>query len=151
MTRGVRQPGLKAQLGVAAVEFALVCAILFSLLIGIMEFGRLLFYWNSATEATRLGARLAVVCSKDDADIKVRMRQMASIVPADKISINYAPSGCDISTCRSVTVSIASGVTVDTVIPFIPISVAMPAFSTRLPRESMESVNSAGETNPVCT
>jgi Flp pilus assembly protein TadG len=135
----------------AAVEFAIVCAVLFSLLIGIMEFGRLLFYWNSAAEATRLGARLAVVCSKDDTDIKARMRRMISIVPEDKISIVYSPSLCDVYTCRSVTVSIASGVTVKTVIPFVPISVSIPPFSTHLPRESMESVNAAGETNPVCS
>jgi Flp pilus assembly protein TadG len=137
---------MSAQLGVAAVEFALVCALLATLLIGIMEFGRVLFYWNSATEATRLGARLAVVCSQGDADIKSKMRVMASAIPANKISIDYYPTGCDINTCESVTVSIAAGVTIYTVIPFIPISLQMPAFSTRLPRESMESTN-----NPVCS
>lgn len=42
----------KLQRGVAAVEFALVAGIFFSLLIGIMEMGRVLFYWNTATEAT---------------------------------------------------------------------------------------------------
>ena len=55
----------------AAVEFALVAALFFTLLIGIMEMGRVLFYWNSAAEATRLGARLAVVCDLNDTTIKI--------------------------------------------------------------------------------
>ena len=64
---------LLRQRGVAAVEFALIASIFFMLLIGIMEMGRILFYWNTATEATRLGARLAVVCDIGDNAIKSRM------------------------------------------------------------------------------
>jgi hypothetical protein len=30
------------------------------------------------------------------------------------------------------------------------VTVPIPPFSTSLPRESMESMNGAGETNPVC-
>ena len=47
------------QQGMVAVEFALIAIILFSFLFGAMEMSRALFYWNTATEATRLGARLA--------------------------------------------------------------------------------------------
>ena len=68
------------QRGVAAVEFALVASLLFTLLFGVMEMGRVLFYWNTATEATRLGARLAVVCGKDAAVIKSRMGAMLGIL-----------------------------------------------------------------------
>src|SRR3954452_7753274 len=56
------------QAGVAAIEFALVASLFFTVLLGIMEMGRVLFYWNSAAEATRLGARIAVVCDLNDAD-----------------------------------------------------------------------------------
>jgi len=129
------------------VEFAIVTALLCSLLIGIMEFGRVLFYWNTAAEATRLGARMAVVCSKDDADIKQKMRGMLSFLADDQIQVAYEPVGCTIDNCQSVTVSIASGVSVSTVIPFVPLTIPLPAFSTSLPRESMDS---AGGTNPVC-
>ena len=38
-----------------------------------MEMGRLLWTWNAAVEATRFGARLAVVCDIDDTIIKARM------------------------------------------------------------------------------
>ena len=40
-----------------------------------LEMGRMLWIWNAAVEATRLGARMAVVCDIGDADIKTRMTQ----------------------------------------------------------------------------
>jgi hypothetical protein len=45
------------QCGVASVEFALIAVIFFSLLFGIIEFGRLLFSINSVQEVTRRAAR----------------------------------------------------------------------------------------------
>lgn len=135
--------------GVAAVEFALVAALLFTLLIGTMEIGRILFYWNSAAEATRLGARIAVVCDKSDTDIKTRMQTILPILPANKISIDYLPAGCDVNTCESVTVSILPSVAVATFIPYVPLSLTLPPFSTTLPRESMRSTV-GGQANPVC-
>ncbi len=48
--------------GVTTVEFALVGGLFFLVLFGILEFGRLLFVWNTLTEATRRGARIAAVC-----------------------------------------------------------------------------------------
>ena len=49
------------QLGAAAVEFALIIFILFTLLFGIIELGRLFYIWNTVQEVTRNAARLAVV------------------------------------------------------------------------------------------
>lgn len=128
------------QRGVAAVEFALIASLLFTLLLGIMEMSRVLFYWNTATEATRLGARLAVVCNQDAGAIKTKMKAMLGVLEPGHISVNYLPSSCDINSCRSVTVSI-TGLTVSTMIPFVPLSIDMPPFSTTLPRESMDSAN----------
>jgi hypothetical protein len=139
------------QQGVAAVEFALVCAIFFTLLIGMMEMGRMLFYWNSAAEATRFGARMAVVCDQADQGlVKTRVRERLSILPPDKISISYEPAGCTINTCQSVTVSILAGVSIATFIPYVPLSLSLPPFSTSLPRESMQSA-AGGVGNPVCS
>jgi Flp pilus assembly protein TadG len=137
------------QHGVAAVEFALVAAVFFMTLIGLMEMGRVLFYWNSAAEATRLGARLAVVCDLNDVDIKARMRQMLAIAPATSITIDYQPGGCTVNTCQYVTVSLSS-IPVTTFIPFVPLSLSIPPFSTSLPRESMRSTVD-GQPNPVCS
>lgn len=136
-----------SQRGVAAVEFALIAVMLFTLLIGIMELSRVLYYWNTATEATRLGARLAVVCDQNAAAVKTKMQTMLGILNSSNISVEYIGedgSSCDPDSCRSVTVSI-SGVTVSTLVPLVPLNIAMPSFSTTLPRESLDS------TNPDCT
>lgn len=137
------------QRGTAAVEFAIVALLFFTLLIGIMEVGRLLWTWNAAVEATRLGARLAVVCSKDDPNIIARMRVMLPALGNEHITINYlnppdAPNSCTSANCKSVQVRLA-GYTHDPVIPLIPLSIPIPAFQTTLPRESMDSTG-----NPAC-
>lgn len=134
------------QRGAAAVEFALVAGLFFSLLIGIMEMGRVLFYWNSAVEATRLGARTAVVCDVEDAVIKMKMNGFFPVIPVDAINVNYTPAGCTANSCTEATVSI-SGITVNTAIPYIPFTVTMPSFATTLTRESMDS---AVGLNPMC-
>jgi hypothetical protein len=51
----------REQQGAAAVEFALIAVILFTLLFGILEFGRLFFVINSMQEITRRAAREQVV------------------------------------------------------------------------------------------
>lgn len=141
----VAAAGRRAQAGAAIVEFAFVAMIFITLLIGVMEFGRWLFTLNAANEATRLGARLAVVCSIADAGfIKNRMHGMASGVPVANMVIDYVPTGCDAGTCKTVTVRL-SGATFTPLIPLMGGAVPIPAFSASLPRELM---NSAG--NPVC-
>lgn len=132
------------QTGAAAVEFALVASIFFMLLIGIAEFSRVLFYWNTAGEATRLGARIAVVCDVTDTAIKDRMTLLMPLLKTSNIQVAYEPSGCDAdddtarNSCRSVTVSVAN-VSVKTLIPVVPITVSLPPFTTTLPRESLDS------------
>lgn len=137
------------QRGVAAVEFAIVALMFFTLLLGIMEFGRWLFLLNGANEATRLGARLAVVCSIEAADdltgIRARMSGMTGgSVPAENMVLDYAPTGCTVDTCSTVTARIV-GADFTPMIPFFGLPLPIPEFPTSLPREYM---NSAG--NPVC-
>ena len=141
---------LLRQRGVAAVEFALIASIFFMLLIGIMEMGRLLFYWNTATEATRLGARLAVVCDRDADVITDRMIAIFPKLAPGNIAIDYLPANCTVDNCVQVTVSIAAGAVIPTYIPFVPLSLTLPGFATTLSRESMQS-SSGGVANPVCS
>tara|TARA_R110002073_G_scaffold119379_4_gene260593 strand:- start:331 stop:768 length:438 start_codon:yes stop_codon:yes gene_type:complete len=134
----------KSQQGVAAVEFAIIAVILFTLLFGIMELGRILFMMNTTTEATRLGARLAVVCDQNAFAIKSRMVSLAGFLTPGNINVAYLPGGCTVDTCRYVNVSV-TGITVQSIVPLIPVNFPMPPFSTTLPRESMSSLN-----NPIC-
>ena len=150
---GVKPPSLARQRGVAAVEFGLVCLVFLTLLIGIMEMGRLLFYWNTAAEATRWGARLAVVCDLNDSIIKEKMQAMLPLLRSTDISVSYSPSTCAVdaatarASCESVTVEISPTVVINTFIPMLTASLTLPPFVTTLPRESMDS---AIEVNPVC-
>lgn len=135
----------KTQQGAAIVEFAIIAVILFTLLFGVMEMGRILFMMNTTTEATRLGARLAVVCDPGATAIKSRMTDLAGFLTPGNINVGYLPDGCTVDTCRYVNVSV-TGITVQSIVPLIPVNFPMPPFSTTLPRESMSSLN-----NPICS
>jgi Flp pilus assembly protein TadG len=145
----------RLQRGAVAVEFALVAALfLLTLLLGIIELGRAFFYMNATAEATRLGARIAVVCEKGTTDgyIRARMREFVSVLPDASIAIQWEPANCTAdgpTVCRSVTVSVLPGATFDTFIPFVPLTWNLPPFATTLPRESMRSAIE-GVPNPVC-
>ncbi|WGS45648.1 pilus assembly protein [Burkholderia sp. JSH-S8] len=134
----------RGQRGATVVEFALVAAIFCTMLIGICEFGRVLFYWNTASEAMRLGARTAAVCDADATVIKKRITSLMPLLKSANVTISYAPAGCDSdaatarSTCEFVTLSVTN-ITVTTLIPFVKVKVTMPAFTTTLPRESLAS------------
>ncbi|MDC8759253.1 TadE/TadG family type IV pilus assembly protein [Janthinobacterium fluminis] len=52
---------LPRQRGAAAVEFALVALLFFTLLFAVLEFGRMLYIYNTLQEVTRRAAREAVV------------------------------------------------------------------------------------------
>ncbi len=146
-----RHSGLQRQRGAAVVEFALVAMIFFVLLIGIFEFGRLMFTWNTAVETTRRGARLAVVCNVDTPAIKTQMIEMLPIIAADDIDIKYSPGGCTANSCESVTVEIKSTApSFQYYIPLLTPSFKFPQFSTTLTRESLSN-GSGADANPDCS
>ncbi len=139
----------KDQRGVAAVEFAIVAALFFMMLFGAMEMGRLLWTWNAAAEATRLGARMAVVCDLNDPSIIDRMRERLPALKASNVKVEYLNPGspvntCSAANCKSVRVTLA-GYTHVPIIPFAALSIPIPPFQTTLPREYMQSAG-----NPVC-
>ncbi len=147
----------KSQSGAAIVEFGFIAIVFFMLLLAICDWGRMLFVWNAADEATRWGARIAVVCDKATPDqIRSKMKRMVPQLTDANITINwYDPEGtvnnsCDASTCKGVEVGI-TGFTVQPISPLMGIVMpSVPSFKTYLPRESMQAVNSAGDQNPVC-
>ena len=149
-------PG-KSQRGAALVEFALIVAVFITLLLAILDFGRILYAWNAAAEATRWGARIAVVCDALTPDqVRSKMKIILPELTDANIAINwYNPEGtidntCDSSNCKGVEVSI-TGFTVQPVSPFMGfVMPAVPSFKTYLPRESMQATNAAGDKNPVC-
>ena len=127
------------QHGAAVVEFALVLLIFLMFLLGIVDFSRLLFTWNAATEATRAGARYAVVCD-DTANQAAVLSRMQQLLPQiTSASVTWRPAGCTSTSCESVTVSI-TGMNHNWISPIpgvIAPTIPTAPFSTTLIREVM--------------
>jgi Flp pilus assembly protein TadG len=131
----------RTQGGAVIIEFALVLLMFLAFLFGIIEASRMLYAWNAATQAARVGARYAVVCADGTATYKAavlqRMKKWAPQIST--IAIDWSPASCTASTCESVTVSV-TGMEYLWLAP-IPSSfnrhIPMPSFSTPLRREVM--------------
>lgn len=63
--RAFREMAVKGRLrderGISSVEFALVSAVFFLFVFGVIDFGRAMWEWNAAAKATQRGVRYAVV------------------------------------------------------------------------------------------
>lgn len=136
----------RGQRGSTAVEFAIVIFIFLTVVFAMIDFARWLFAMNSANEAAREGARVAVVCDIGDADITARMAPFLLFATGGTATIAYTPSGCTRANCQGVTVSL-SNYTVPRIGWLIPVPMGLPAAKTYLSRESLDSLSN---TNPRC-
>jgi len=139
------------QIGATTVEFALVLLVFLTFLLGIVDFGRMLFTWNAANEATRAGARYAVVCD-DTTKANAVLAKMKGMLPQiQTVSLQWTPLSCTVSNCEGVTVTI-TGLNYQWISPIAGLAalspIPMPTFSTFLPREVMrQDPNSAAICN----
>ncbi|HWI81807.1 TadE/TadG family type IV pilus assembly protein [Ramlibacter sp.] len=131
------------QRGATAIEFALVILIFFTFFLGLLDFARLLFTWNAASEAARAGARYAVVCGATggagDAQVLARMKVLLPEIT--DIDVTWSPPSCDPTTCIGVTVTV-QGLDFRWISPIAglatPIApLLLPQFKTFLTREVM--------------
>lgn len=139
------------QRGAVAVEFALVAVMFVTLLVGIVGFGHWAYTMEMAADATRAGARIAVVCDVNDTKVRqaVQARVPQLSLSDAQVSVEYFPAGCSKSNCQGVQVSLI-GVSYNAWIPLLPSTLPMPPLTTSLPRESLESASAAGDLNPSC-
>ncbi|WP_334189099.1 TadE/TadG family type IV pilus assembly protein [Noviherbaspirillum sp.] len=130
----------KDQSGAQTVEFALALLVFLTFLLGITDFARMLFTWNAANEATRAGARFAVVCDNTGNQADVLAKMQALLPQINTISLAWEPAGCTPATCEGVTVTI-TGLNYQWISPIAGLAsrapIPMPTFSTFLPREIM--------------
>lgn len=143
-----RETGLAiGQQGAATVEFALISIWLVTLVIGMIEVGRVMMTWTAAAESTRLGARRAAVCNVTDAAERDKLQTaMKAVLPLADTSgitatITASPSGCDNATTACLSVTAALSGTITTIVPFVTFNPSLPSFSTTISRESMSSTN----------
>ena len=134
-----------AQSGTTTVEFAIVAAVLFVVMFGVIEFGRTLFTLSLLNEGARRGARVAAVCTLNDP--KIADETIFASVPdlqASNIVVEYLnqnggligdPAG-NFLLIRYVRVRIVN-YSYRMWIPFLDITFNAPEFATTLPRESL--------------
>ena len=85
----------RPQRGAATVEFALLAIVFFMVLLGMMEFGRLMYVWNTTQEVTRRAAREAVV--RDFSGTEIAAIQRESIFQGGSTGTAYLPAGVEIT------------------------------------------------------
>ncbi len=139
------------QYGLATVEFAIVAFVLFMLIFGVIEFGRGFFVVAALDEATRRGARMAVVCPINDPAIFQAAAFNNTLIPdldASDISVEYLDSSGALVATPAVAASFrliryvrvrVVGYQHQMLIPLITALAPffMPEFATVLPRESL--------------
>jgi len=129
------------QSGATIIEFSLSLLIFLTFMLGIVDFGRMLFTWNAANEATRMGARYAVVCDNTGNEAQVRARMQRLLPQVASIDLAWEPAGCTSADCQGVTVTITNfnfqWISPITGFASRTIPIPAPTFSTYLPREIM--------------
>ncbi|MBS0341766.1 MAG: pilus assembly protein [Proteobacteria bacterium] len=136
--------------GATTVEFALALLVYLMLLLGIVDFARMLFTWNAASEVARYGARYAAVCDDTTKQADVLARMQLLLPQVQTISVNWLPASCTSATCQGVSVGI-TGMNYQWISPIagaLAPLIPMPQFSTYLPREAMRQDPNSGAICP---
>lgn len=82
----------QSERGTTVAEFAVVALLFFTIIIGIIEFGRLMYINNALTDATRRGARFAVLHQEANiADVKNEVVYGSKITKDGKGNITSPP------------------------------------------------------------
>jgi len=147
----------KGMQGVYVVEFAIIGLLLFMLLFGVLEIGRLYFTVGSLNEVVRRGARLAVVCQISDPVVLRRAifnaatdsgaSDLVDELDTADLSLTYldengavvanpGDGGAGFSSIRYVQLSIVN-FTFNLLIPGLAGGISLPPFRAILPRESL--------------
>lgn len=148
----------KRQRGAHLVEFVLTGLVFFMALFAAYEFARWMYIWNTLTEATRRGARVAAVCPYNHAEI-ARITVMAAnagdtngLLPnltTANVRVDYfnatgaAVTTADYAAIRYVRVSI-TGYSHRFVVPMLASNKTAPPFYTLLPAESLGYISPDG-------
>jgi Flp pilus assembly protein TadG len=161
---------IKRMRGVYVVEFAIIGLLLFTLLFGVLEMGRLYFTVNALNETVRRGARLAAVCDISDPIILRRAifnaatdsgasSLIGNLATADLTLTYLDVNGATVTSpndltspngfraIRYVQLGVAN-FTFNLLIPGFGGVFTLPAFRSTMPRESLGRHAEAGDITP---
>ena len=156
--------------GIYTVEFAIIGLLVFTLLFGVVEMGRLYFTVNALDEAVRRGTRLAAVCNISDPVVLRRAifnaagdagtSQLIGNLATTNLTLSYLDANgavvanpADTSgangfrAIRYVQLSLQNFV-FNLFIPGFGVPITLPAFRATLPRESLGRHSDSGEITP---
>jgi Flp pilus assembly protein TadG len=146
------------QRGAAALEFALVAVVLFTVLMAVFELGRIMFFWNSAVHATTVAARWSAVCDGTDVDpapsvpVATRVdRILPGLSDSGALRIDYLGTnggtncaGTAASPCYRVRASLSSSLLAESFsTPLLTRVVNIPSFTTTVTSEGLMPVGQA--------
>ncbi|MEF9672697.1 TadE/TadG family type IV pilus assembly protein [Pseudomonas sp. MWU13-2100] len=156
--------------GVYAVEFAFIGLLVFILLFGVLEMGRLYFTVNALDESVRRGARLAAVCNISDPIVLQRAifnaagntgtSQLITNLGTGNLTLTYLDANGTVVTNPTDTTSTTGfrairyvqlslqGYVFNLFIPGFGVPIALPTFRATLPREALGHHSESGEVTP---
>src|SRR5262245_37756566 len=139
--------------GQALVEFSLVTLLFFTVVFGISEFGRALWTWNTIVQATRAGARYAVVETPTSDDMQIKEvvayndpnanSSSTPVVPGlteTNVTVNYLNNDGTVASNKNIADLIEVSVTgyqFSFLVPLFGSQIPLPSFSTKLPLEGL--------------
>lgn len=153
----------KRMQGVYVVEFAIIGLLLFTLLFGVLEMGRLYFTVGTLNEVVRRGARLAAVCQINDpvvlrraifnaADNSGASSLIGNLETAD-LTLTYLDENGAVVTNPNDPANLIHFVQLSIenfpftlLIPGVGGAINLPVFRAILPRESLGSDGEGGDT-----
>jgi len=156
--------------GTYTVEFAVIGLLVFTLLFGVVEIGRLYFTVNALDEAVRRGTRLAAVCDINDEVVLQRAifnaagdagnSQLIGDLATTHLTLSYLDvngalvanpadtvSANGFRAIRYVRLSLQNFV-FNLFIPGFGVPITLPAIRATLPRESLGRHSESGEITP---
>ena len=153
----------KNERGTTIAEFAVVALLFFIIIIGIIEFGRLLYTHNALTDATRRGARFAALHRESEEDLvkrevvygsragEVNPTPLINGLTEDMVEVDYLGKPLNADGTLRTDYGTNLGTTTVTIndyrftllIPIVGRELTLPTYSTTLTAES------AGEPVPV--
>lgn len=113
--KGLMVKSLRRENGQTLVEFALIAPILFLLLLGIMELGRVIFAYNTISNAAREGARYGIIRPEDVTGIEQAARQLTTGLDQDPSVLQISSTQNGITVCVQIDyeVDLVAGIVID--------------------------------------
>lgn len=111
----IKRSGSKGNRGQSLVETALILPIILLILLGLLEFGRIMSGWMIITHASREGARLASL-GGSNSQITTRVKAVSTTLTLTNMTVAISPSS-NRNTGTMVTVNVSY--TINLMTPFV--------------------------------